>query len=58
MGDDVGQLIEGQGNVIQSFIICKKTLFKKTFWLHLLACAILVPGPGIEPAPAELDGRV
>ena len=58
MGDDVGQLIEGQGNVIQSFIICKKTLFKKTFWLHLLACAILVPGPGIETTPAELDGRV
>ena len=36
----------------------RKTLFKTTLWLHLLARAILVPRPCIEPAPSELDGRV
>ena len=26
-----------------------------SFWLHCLACGILVPWPGIEPAPSALE---
>ena len=27
------------------------------FWLHRVACGILVPGPGIEPAPPALEAQ-
>ena len=32
--------------------IFKKTLFKKNFWLHHVACRILVPWPGIKLVPS------
>lgn len=30
--------------------------FSFFFWLHHVACGILVPGPGIKPAPRAVVG--
>ena len=32
-------------------------LFVCNFWLHSVACEILVPQPGIEPAPSALGAQ-
>ena len=36
------------------YILLKKIFF---FWPHLVACGILVPLPGMEPAPLAADAQ-
>lgn len=33
-------------------------LFIYLFWIHHVACGILIPGPSIEPAPSALEAEV
>ena len=35
----------------ESFFTFKLTFFPPNFWLHHMACRILVPQPGVEPMP-------
>ena len=42
---------------IQSCLAPPAPPFFLIFWLHRAACWILVPGPGIEPAPRALEAR-
>lgn len=33
----------------------QKIFFFLIFWLHHMACGLLVPTPGMEPAPPALE---
>ena len=43
---------------LNSPLSIQKTDFYRVFLLHGEACEILVPSPGIKPAPAALEGEV
>ena len=52
-------LLYSTGNYIQHTVInhMGKNVLLFVFWLHPEPCRILVPQPGIEPMPPELEGQ-
>ena len=40
-----------------NFLLCFFVCFVFVFWLHCMACSILVPQPGIKPVPPALEAQ-